>query len=982
MVVFFAPALFAQVIAYEKAGADTLLYKAHDYSFARQYERAFEYFEKAAKQYESQSNPKEAEANCFAGLVGSSLNRGEASEGYFKKNKKFENGDKKTQKWAVYYAYLSKLNLYKKYQLKDSADVCAQKILALSETNTGAEREIQLRVLAFIQLCKYYLNSQRYDIAYDFAQKAYETNQTQAEKNSPLGLEAQFNWFYLNLAYQKDIDKYGILNQNLAKVVDRNNIRCNNAVNLSYKIKFLYLNLKSDLAGIMQWKPEYEAWIKKNYGEQSAEMGTMYMDYGVGVGIKVGNRSETLLWLKKGLAVFKNVKDPNHKKNILITYRNIINTHTDRNETPDDIVQGRIYAWEGLAKAVNNGEQKLNYTNLPNFADLNVRCDDIEMATQIAQTLYHNYFREYADVFSKAQQDTLRRLLDLHTSLTQRLVETHSGELGIDNIMYEYRVNQFEHIKLYRYAYKLNPKLAYVDSLLKYAENTKSLETAQQLDKNKRFALAGLSSEDISKYKEVETMLQKLNVQVTVWRREGRKAEADKAFAEYLDYKNKAAELDKIFNKKYPLYQSFNYQKKGVNLAEIQKQLNPRAVCLYFTDNNDSEFAMVFRSDTAWVVDSLFGFGKKEYRYADLQKMIYQKGEEEVSPKIQIAEFSDAYRYWYKKLIDGTRVLADEKTEELIVVPASQTSLIPFELLMSTDKKDAVSFAELPYLLKKVSVQYLNSATIWIENKQRAAQSSQNGKILAFAPTYQRGLKNEARSKEQKLLRANFSELDGAKAELANFKTYYRGDYYEGEAANEAALKSKINQSYSILHLAMHGVWDGENSNLSNLVFSESADTTEDNFLNAYEIAQLQQHSQLVVLSACETAKGEVKSGEGIMSIARYFMYGGVPSVVATRWQVNDQATAFIMQNFYKYIYEGKTTKAAIRAAQLDYLAQARGVATHPFYWAAFINIGNTDTSVYLAHKNWATRYYVIGILGLCGAAVCAWRYSGSRGRV
>ena len=204
----------------------------------------------------------------------------------------------------------------------------------------------------------------------------------------------------------------------------------------------------------------------------------------------------------------------------------------------------------------------------------------------------------------------------------------------------------------------------------------------------------------------------------------------------------------------------------------------------------------------------------------------------------------------------------------------------------------------------------------------------------------------------------NFPQLKNAvKSSSYN---YFYGDYFNGTVANEALFKSKIKEQYSILHLAMHGIADEENPTLSALAFSETVDTTEDNFLNAYEIAQLQQNSQLIVLSACETAKGQQQGGEGTMSIARYFMYGGAAALVATRWQVNDQTTAFIMQNFYKYIYEGKSIKQAMRQAQLNYLQQSAGAASYPFYWAAFMNIGDTDKVVYLAHKNWAMKYYII----------------------
>ena len=109
--------------------------------------------------------------------------------------------------------------------------------------------------------------------------------------------------------------------------------------------------------------------------------------------------------------------------------------------------------------------------------------------------------------------------------------------------------------------------------------------------------------------------------------------------------------------------------------------------------------------------------------------------------------------------------------------------------------------------------------------------------------------------------------------------------------------------------------------------------------------------SNLVVLSACETGDGKIESVEGIMSIGRSFIYAGVPSIVMSLWQINDASTARLMEFFYNYLAQGLQKDAALRKAKLDYLSLAEGWASHPYFWAPFIQLGD-NSPILLRKKN------------------------------
>ena len=129
--------------------------------------------------------------------------------------------------------------------------------------------------------------------------------------------------------------------------------------------------------------------------------------------------------------------------------------------------------------------------------------------------------------------------------------------------------------------------------------------------------------------------------------------------------------------------------------------------------------------------------------------------------------------------------------------------------------------------------------------------------------------------------------------------------------------------------------------------------------------AELPYH--LVFLSACETATGEGRRGEGCVGLARGFFYAGVQSMITTLWTISDRAAVDIVDVFYANIAAGRKKDRALREAQLEYLETQRirkdKLHAHPYYWAAFIPIGNLDgmQPVPEAHHNMV--YIIMGML-------------------
>ncbi len=147
---------------------------------------------------------------------------------------------------------------------------------------------------------------------------------------------------------------------------------------------------------------------------------------------------------------------------------------------------------------------------------------------------------------------------------------------------------------------------------------------------------------------------------------------------------------------------------------------------------------------------------------------------------------------------------------------------------------------------------------------------------------------------------------------------------------------------FRVVHFATHGVIDAERPALSGLALSrvDAAGHPQEGFLHLHDIYNLELDADLVVLSGCRTALGKEVRGEGLIGLTRGFQYAGAPRVLASLWPVEDNATAALMERFYRAFWqERKPAAAALQEAQLWLRGQRRW--RDPYYWAGFVLAGD-----------------------------------------
>lgn len=269
----------------------------------------------------------------------------------------------------------------------------------------------------------------------------------------------------------------------------------------------------------------------------------------------------------------------------------------------------------------------------------------------------------------------------------------------------------------------------------------------------------------------------------------------------------------------------------------------------------------------------------------------------------------------------------------LILVRDAELWELPFQVLKNEAGR---------YLLADYALSYAPSLTALAEmTKLQQARQKAAPTVLAFGnPAFAAAAKAEGQTAGPQL-KAGFVPLPSSAAEVQQLTRLYgpaQSKVYVGTEAREERVKAEAG-SASILHLATHGVLNDAQPLYSQIVLAQPAvNSKEDGLLEAWEVMQLNLRAQVVVLSACETGRGRIGAGEGVIGLTWAFFVAGAPTTVVSQWKVDAASTSELMQEFHRRL-QSRTTKAeALRAAALKLMQTPK--YRHPFFWASFSLIG------------------------------------------
>lgn len=401
--------------------------------------------------------------------------------------------------------------------------------------------------------------------------------------------------------------------------------------------------------------------------------------------------------------------------------------------------------------------------------------------------------------------------------------------------------------------------------------------------------------------------------------------------------KTEQARLWRSFEVKYPEYYQLKYRFQPASLSEIQQHLSPKQSLLeYFVGDStlylfevtatNCRIHRMATPDQVQQLASSFLIGLTAYHTAvSPNPELYQKS---------VLQYANAAHQLYQTI---WKPIADRAKEEIILVPGEWLNNLPFEALLSTPPTDPRAFSTYPFLVKKHHFQYAYSATMWLEMQRRKHQHPAPNGLLALAPFCHNSAPENTCSSGNQWSALPFSDEEVSL--LQNRFTQNAKILLGKEAAKSTFIQ--LAAQYRILHLATHGKANPGDGGQCYLALAENPADPNTTLLTAAELYNLPINADLVVLSACETGIGEQLRGEGVLSLARAFAYAGAKSIVASLWRVNDQSTMQIMDAFYAGLKAGKTKHVALGEAKQKYLLENPGKNAHPFFWAAFVGLGD-----------------------------------------
>ncbi len=184
---------------------------------------------------------------------------------------------------------------------------------------------------------------------------------------------------------------------------------------------------------------------------------------------------------------------------------------------------------------------------------------------------------------------------------------------------------------------------------------------------------------------------------------------------------------------------------------------------------------------------------------------------------------------------------------------------------------------------------------------------------------------------------APLDSLPGAETEAKQIATLFNTQPLIGPQATKSTVLDRMKTATTI-HLATHGLLDTLRGEVPGAI-ALTPSSGDDGFLTASEILDLKLSADLVVLSACSTGRGDI-TGDGVIGLSRSLFIAGVPSVLVSLWNVQDESTALLMTEFYKNLQVAKLPKAkALRQALLT----TKQKYPKPSDWAAFNLVGEGD---------------------------------------
>ncbi len=338
-----------------------------------------------------------------------------------------------------------------------------------------------------------------------------------------------------------------------------------------------------------------------------------------------------------------------------------------------------------------------------------------------------------------------------------------------------------------------------------------------------------------------------------------------------------------------------------VSSAEIQQALPPSTLLLEFYTTEQSVLVFGLSHEGMWIrqlsiprVTLIEQLDKLRFQ---MNKFSYGSAYRNRHATALLESTNELLVTFYSQLLAPLPEI--NAFQQLIIVPHGLLHYIPFHALRDRDH----------YLLETHALSYAPSATV-------LHRVLTNHYLVPQDPPLIFGVTD--------------ASIPQVEAEIAGLRDLFpTAHIYCGPEATTTKLLAETWRP-PFLHISTHAMFRSDNPDFSSLKLA-------DKWLSVKEIYHLATAAPLVTLSACETGRNEIKSGDELIGLCRGFFSIGTQALVVSLWRVEDQTTADLMLDFYAALKSGLPVYHALRKAQLALLARH----PHPYYWAPFLLTGN-----------------------------------------
>jgi CHAT domain-containing protein len=679
---------------------------------------------------------------------------------------------------------------------------------------------------------------------------------------------------------------------------------------------------------------------KKINGELNLKTAVYYLNIAIFISNQ-GKNDEALQYFYTALKIYK---------------ENLEEAHPDLSQCYNDI--GEFYMKNNQSDSAIFYFQKSLIALAPEFNDTRLSSNP-DLNQVLSKTHLLSALKNKANALSKLaeeQNDIANYRLSLQTF--DRAIETihkiRAGYLSEESKLF-LADNEFETfssaLQTSYKLYHLTNDNEFLEKAFNYSEDGKSAILTEALKNTHALNIGGIPDSLITKEKQLEKSIWSYEELIY---EEKKKQDPDQNKLEYwnkylFEKKREFDDLTIYLEHNFQNYYALKQVQHNLSIDEVQKKLKRKDVLIEYFITSDKIYTIVIGKQNANILEQAM-----DQVFIDhLDKLLNALSNNNFSNHgyKEFRQYQESSFYIYNQLLKPIENII--KNKNLIIIPDGKLAYLPFEVLTNEYIAfDRINYKGLPYLLYKNHFSYSYSASFLFNNNNRNQTAAK--RLGAFAPTYNNiGSMPEGFTSFRQEYRERLFPLKGIKDEVQKISELLHGDMYLDYRANEKTFK-KVAPFYDILHLAMHTIMDDQNPMYSKMAFTQQEDSMEDGFLNTYELYNMKLNSRMAVLSSCNSGSGKMQRGEGVMSLARGFIYSGCPSIIMTLWSVEDKSGVKLMTSFYENLLKGKTKSESLQLSKIEFIEKADQLRAHPYFWSGYVVIGS-NSALFESY----TKYFV-----------------------